>query len=183
MNRCRIILFSLVVVALVIAGCSSQPGTAPVTPQPAGQPLPATPVPTPLPYGAIQQFSGTWIVTVMGTQGGTYAFSPAADISLEIDNGHMEGYDGCNNYQSPYALTGTSSRFGSGIDIGPVSNSGIFCRGLADQDSTYLALLAATNAFAGDDTHLTFTTGTGDSIVFHRPGIVPESTTLPQYGY
>lgn len=169
MNRCRIVLLTLAVCALVIAGCSSPAGSAPVTPRPTDQPLPPTsPVP---PATPLQPFSGDWFLTSMASQGGTFPSTPITTISILVNtsSGELSGFGGCNYYYAPYTLTGTVTPFGNGITVGPVTSTKMNCQEASPYENTYLAILQDTSAFAGDDTHLTFTDNLNDKLVFQRP--------------
>lgn len=173
-----LLLAAFVVVSAAVAGCASQPANPPA----------AIPTTIPLPVATVQQigqispFYGDWVVTTMGNAGGTLPVTPSVEISLTINSDQtLQGYDGCNNYQAPYTLTGISSAYGNGITIGTVVSTQQYCRGLADQENAFLQTLQTTTAFAGDATHLTFTDINGDVLVFHRPGAVPTATALPQY--
>ena len=168
MNRCRIFLFSLVVLALVIAGCSSQTGSSPVTSRPSDRPQPVTsPVP---PATPLQPFRGDWSLASMASHGGTFPSIPATAISLSINAtaGSLSGYSGCNNYYAPYTLTGTVTSFGNSISIGPVTSTKKYCQETSSYESTYLAILGDATAFAGDNTHLTFTDSENNKLVFKR---------------
>jgi heat shock protein HslJ len=181
MNKCRIILLALVVLALVVAGCSSQTGSAPVTAKPVEKPVPDTP-PVP-PTSPLQPFRGDWALVSMATQGGTYPETLTTAISLSINTtgAGLSGYGGCNNYYAPYTLTGTTTAFGNGITMGPVTSTKKYCLEASGEENTYLGVLQDTTAFAGDESHLTFTGNAHNTLVFNRPGAVPTATSLPRY--
>ena len=179
MNRHLLLPAALIVIMAAIAGCSSQPALQPVASLPTTVPLP---VATPQPAGQISQFYGDWVVTSMAMQDGTFPIIPSVDISLTISSdGTLQGYDGCNNYEAPYTVTGLHTVFGNGITIGPVVSTKQYCRTLEEQENAFITTLGTTNAFAGDPTHLTFTDINQDVLVFHRHGVVPTATSLPQY--
>lgn len=178
MNWHHLLPAAIVVLLIALAGCAGQQATPPVTAQPTTVPLPVV---TAQPVGQIAPFYGNWVVTTMGNAGGTLPVTPSAEISLTIDADGFQGYDGCNNYNAPYTLTGISTVYGYGISVGKIVSTQQYCRGLADQENAFLQTLQTTNAFAGDANHLTFTDINGDVLVFHRPGAVPTDTALPQY--
>lgn len=171
MNKCRIILLSLAVIALVVAGCTSQTGSAQVTVKPADQPLPATP-PVP-PTSPLQPFRGDWALVSMATQGGTFPEPLTTAISLSVNTtaAELSGYSGCNNYYAPYTLTGTASSFGNGITLGPVTSTKKYCLETSGEENTYLGVLQDTTSFAGDESHLTFTGNAHNTLVFKRPTV------------
>jgi heat shock protein HslJ len=169
MNRCRIILLALAVLAILVAGCSNQPASPTATPIPTSHPLPVTsPVP---PTTPIQPFRGDWALATMASHEGMFPQTPTTAISLSINSssGNLSGYGGCNNYYAPYRLAGTETPFGNGISIGPVASTKKYCEESSSFESLYLTTLGNTKAFAGDETYLTLTDDDNDKLVFNRP--------------
>ena len=54
----------------------------------------------------------------------------------------------------------------------------MYCTGTSAEGGTYFAILKDTRAFAGDETHLTFTDSSHNALVFDRPGAVPVLTDI-----
>lgn len=177
MKRYFFLFTTLVMTAVVIAGCTGYQSDPAVTAIPTNNPAN-----NPAPTDSIQPFTGLWTLTVMGTGGGTTAVTPTATVTLDIhNNGTLQGYDGCRNYFATYTATGSDTGFGHGIIISPSLYTNITCEGISEQENDYFSILADTSAFSGDDLHLTLTGKTHDTLAFHRPWVVPTDTTLPQY--
>ena len=63
-------------------------------------------------------------------------------ITITFNNdGTLNGFGGCNNYNANYVLTGKTTNFGKTISIGPIISTKKFCAVASDQESTYLANL------------------------------------------
>jgi heat shock protein HslJ len=173
MKRISLILFILLAVAALVAGCTSpQAATQPVpvaTPAPAADtpPVPAAP---PVPV----ELAGDWILTSMGIQDGTAVIYPTYGITLTLNtDGSLTGYDGCNNYFGSFDLTGITTPKGNGMTVSDISASKKYCETLASQEQEYLAILGKTEAWVVDITELTLTADTGDVLIYQRPDTLP----------
>jgi heat shock protein HslJ len=123
-----ICIFGLGAVLLLLAACTS---TAPQT-------------------GSGSGLAGTsWVVT--GYDDGSQNVSDVlAGTTLTAnfgEDGTMTGNSGCNDYNSPYKVTGSQ------IGIGPLSSTRKACSdpaGVMEQEAQYLAALANAEVFAVD---------------------------------
>ena len=136
-----ILLTSAVIIALLVAGCTTQPQTAPVTP------LPTTlPVTTPGQPSII----GTW--SLVSTYSGGRAVSALSGTTITAtfsDAGTVSGSAGCNNYVATCQVTRDT------IAIGKPATSKANCgspTGVMDQETMYLSNLqgAASYTVNGD---------------------------------
>ena len=177
MRRTVLFLVISLVFFVLAAGCNA-PAPVPVTPEPTSLPLPTATTPA---NAAIFPFSGDWVLTSMANQGGTNPVTTSG-ITLSLSpNGQISGFDGCNNYNAQFTLTGTTSAYGTGIAIGSLGVTNVSCSGVvAQQENAYIGVLQHISAFAGDNTHLTLTDNSQDTLVYMRPWVV---TTPPTVGF
>ena len=168
-----IVLFGWALVLLVlISGCTTQP--------PALKPVTPTPVNT-LPVSTAPQMPevppilyGKWILTTMAIQNGTALLEPTTEITLVFNpDGNLTGYGGCNNYFASYTQLGTTTKFGSGITLGPVASTRKFCEINGQQEMTYLSILKNTAAYDVTINQLTLTDTSGNVLVFKVSSAIP----------
>ena len=80
---------------------------------------------------------------------GTSSAIPSTQITLTFKNdGTLNGFGGCNNYNANYVLTGRTTDFGKTISIGPIISTQKFCADTSDQESTYLANLQKAETYS-----------------------------------
>lgn len=171
MKKTTFFVLSLVVSAVIIAGCAST--------QPA-QPAPATLSPTELvtipdtPAAPTQLAGSSWIVTSMGIQDGTAVIRPdSAEITLTFStDGTVSGNGGCNNYNGPFTLSGEATPKGKGISIGPLVSTKMFCQAYSEQETTYLNILQKAMAYTMDGNQLSITATTGDVLIYQTPASI-----------
>jgi heat shock protein HslJ len=165
------IVVACAVLAVLIAGCTSQSPAPPVTTTPATT-VPVTPTPA-----STQAFEvdpallGTWTVREMGLQGGS---APVPVLNAKItaafdDSGNLGGNGGCNGYGSSYTLSGRITEFGKEIAIGPIISTLMYCEATSAQETTYFQILQDAESYAveGDQT-LSIRSRLGSVIVFTR---------------
>jgi len=161
-----LVLISLVLLVLG-AGCtgtqSFMPGTPVTTPATPSQVTPApTPVSDPL-------LLGTWTLKAMNIQGGTaLTFPTGQQIFITFDNGTLNGYSGCNNYQAPYTLTGKVLPSGQGIMVGNMVVSNKVCESIARTETTYLQILGKATSYTVNGDTLTITDNLQNQLSFSR---------------
>ena len=168
-----IVLFGWALVLLVlVSGCTTR--------LPAPQPAAPTPIPTLLvtavpPTPAVPQvLYGKWILTTMAIQNGTALIRPTTEITLVFNpDGNLTGYGGCNNYFASYTQLGTSTKFGSGITLGPVASTKKFCEINGQQEMTYLSILQDTAAYDVNINQLTLTDTSENVLVFKVSSAIP----------
>ena len=124
----------LVIVCLFLvvfgAGCTGPssmfPGTTVPTTAITSQ---VTPAPTPITDPLLL---GTWTLNAMNIRGGTaLTFPTGVQIFITFNEGTLNGYSGCNNYNAPYTLTGKVLSSGQGIAIGNMVSSNKYCETVA----------------------------------------------------
>jgi len=97
-------------------------------------------------------------------------------ITATFDSqGQVTGNSGCNNYDGPYVVTGRATSSGSGISIGPLSTTLMFCPDSSDTETMYMQILGSAvsyTLFPGQT--MSITDDKGNSLVFST------STYLPQ---
>ena len=180
MRKFLVVLAFLVIAAVMIAGCT--------TPQPAPQPVPTTIPPTvmvttPAPPAVPAQLAGDWVATRMGIQDGTTVITPTAQITLTVHaDGTLSGNGGCNNYNGPFTLTGATTPKGSGISLGPLVSTKMFCQETSSQESTYLNILQKAMAYNVDGVQLSITATTGDVLMYQRPATLVTPKQYPPEG-
>jgi heat shock protein HslJ len=165
----------LLILAAALAGCTSQaPAPAATT---AATPVPVTPVETPAAPALPDNLAGSWQVTTMAIQGGTAILEPTAAITLTFNSdGTVTGNGGCNNYNGPFTLTGAVTEKGSGLSIGPLTSTKMYCQDTSSQEGTYLDLLGKAMAYDVDTKQLTITDSDANVLIFQRPSTIPAVT-------
>jgi heat shock protein HslJ len=140
-TQASIILFSVVILALLFAGCTTQPQTTPT-------PSSTTQIPTTIP--PIPPITGTWML-ISGLAGqGSMTVLPGTTITATFSDGEtVSGSAGCNNYVAMYQVEKTN------LKVGKPATSKMMCNspaGIMDQETIYLSNLqgAARYAISGD---------------------------------
>jgi heat shock protein HslJ len=177
------------VIALFAAGCT----TNPVQPQPAqttSVPTPAvtqppvtvTSVPTSQPPSSASALTGTWYLQAILYQGATAPLDANTQITATFDNqGQVSGYGGCNNYGGPYTITGQNLPSGTGISIGPLISTRMYCTATSSTEQSYLAILGTAVSYTVfPNQKMSITDRLGNSLSFSR---IPYSspTSVPSF--
>jgi len=166
-------IIAIAILAVLSAGCTSQQQTPPTTAT--AQPL----VPTTTAQPALpQELAGNWQLTSMGVQEGTAITYPTTVITLVFNpDATVSGNGGCNNYNGPYTLTGAVTDKGSGITIGPLTSTKMYCQTTSEQENTYMNMLEDTMAYDVDSaTKLVLTGKSQNVLIFQRPSAIPKQT-------
>ncbi len=153
---------SAVIIAVLIAGCTTQPQTAP-----------ATPVPTVLPVTTTGQPSifGTWsVVSTVSAGRAVSALSGTTLTATFSDTGTVSGSAGCNNYVATCQVTGKN------IGIGKPAKGKTSCgspTGVMDQETRYLSNLQAASTYGINGDALTLYDLNGNILItYQRSGAV-----------
>jgi heat shock protein HslJ len=156
------------ILALLACGCTT-PAQTPATPPPTPVPTAAPTIVQPPPV-----FFGKWILTTMAIQEGTVPLQPTTEITLVFNaDGSLTGYGGCNNYFGTYTLTGTMTKFGDGISIGPLASTKKYCEINGQQETIYVSILQKTAAYSINIKQLTLTDTSLNVLVFKVPSALP----------
>jgi heat shock protein HslJ len=164
-----------VILAVLVAGCTTPQQTTPATPTSATPTTPATlvtfPVPPPL--------YGTWTLISALAATGAQNVLPGTTITATFsDDGTVSGLAGCNNYVAAYEVRGTQ------LTVGTPASSRLSCTspaGIMNQETIYLSDLQGASSYAvnGDQLIIYDTSGT-TLLTFQRGGAAV--TTLPLAG-
>lgn len=168
----------LAVLAVMVAGCTSQntASSAPVVTTTA-VPVPTETATTSTAPVLPTELAGDWTLTAMGIQDGSAVTHPTTTITLTFSSdGSVYGNGGCNNYNGPFNLTGTTTAKGSGLIIGPLTSTKMSCAATSQQESTYLEILQKTRAYVVDGTQLTLTATDQNVLIYQRPSTLPKPT-------
>jgi heat shock protein HslJ len=171
MKRSAVLIGFVLLVAVLVCGC-----TMPFAAQP-----PATPA---LPITTVSQtpvaepgFLGNWVLTMMTIQDGSVLLKPTTDITLTFNaDGTLTGYGGCNNYFGSYTVTGTTTKFGNGITVSPLTSTKKYCEINGQQETTYLAILQDIRAYSVNINQLTLTDKSNNVLVYEVPSSLPKTT-------
>ena len=161
----------LVIVSLFLvvlgAGCTGSPSIFPGTPVPTATVTPqATPAPTPVTDPLLL---GTWTLKAMNIRGGTaLTFPTGIQIFITFNQGTLNGYSGCNNYNAPYTLTGQVLPSGQGIAIGTMVSTNNYCEPVASTETTYLQILQKAVSYTVNGNSLTITDNLQNQLSFSR---------------
>ena len=145
-NNAAILLIGAVLVTALVAGCTTQPQTVPVTPLPTTT-LPVTTPPEPT-------LPGTWTLISAFAQGRGTSMVPLTTITATFsDIGLVSGFAGCNNYVATYQVSGDMIAVGKPAVAKNECSSPI---GVMDQETIYLSNLKAAERFTIEGSRLTF---------------------------
>jgi heat shock protein HslJ len=167
MKSLLFLICAVVFLGIITAGCTTP---APV-PTPTPTPVPATVVTVattaPLTDPAL---TGTWNLKG-GMGGGTIPFIPNVPITITFNSdGTLSGFEGCNNYNANYVLTGQTTEFGKTISIGPIASTKMYCADTSNQETSYLNMLQNMKTYSINiDSMLTRSTA-ADQLSYQRPG-------------
>jgi len=167
---------ALAVLAVMVAGCTTQSpaSTTPVITATTAAPAPIVTSTTSAAPALPPELAGDWTLTTMAVQDGSAVTHPTTAITLTFSSdGNVYGNGGCNNYNGPYVLTGTTTAKGSGITIGPLTSTKMSCTTTSQQESTYLGMLTKTSAYVVDGTQLSLTDKNQNVLIYQRPSTIP----------
>ncbi|HTY15445.1 MAG TPA: META domain-containing protein [Methanoregulaceae archaeon] len=184
MRSCYLFLFLGLLLVLLVAGCTTNPvqpqpvqttpGPTPAITQP---PVPTNQVPTSAPA-----LTGTWYLQAILYQGATAPLDANGQITAIFDNqGHVSGFGGCNNYGGPYTITGQNLPSGTGISIGPLTSTQMYCSSSSSTEQSYLTILGTAVSYTVfPNQQMSITDKLGNSLSFSR---IPHSspTSVPSY--
>ena len=113
---------------------------------------------------------------MMTIQDGSVLLRPTTEILLTFNaDGTLTGYGGCNNYFGSYTLTGTTTKFGNGITVGPLASMKKYCEINGQQETTYLAIIQDTMAYSVNINKLTLTDKSDNALVYEVRPAVPKT--------
>lgn len=180
MRKSLVFLAFLVIAAALIAGCTTPAKPAP---QPTLATQPPTVMVTTVATPAVPaQLARNWVITSMGIQDGSAVINPAAKITLTIaTDGTLSGNGGCNNYNGPFTLSGTTTPKGQGISVGPLVSTKMYCTDYSSQETTYLNILQKAMAYNINGNQLSITASTGDVLIYQTPVslVTPVQNPMP----
>jgi heat shock protein HslJ len=165
MKQCFFLCAGLVIMAVLIGGCTSQPAAAPATPAPAVEQPTAAPT-----ASAAETFIGTqwqlgWYDDTKGmwtkvTEGSTITARFSAD-------GKLRGFSGCTDYITDYQITESPK-----IWFRRPAVSETLCQtptGVMSQESAYFTDLEWSESYATKDGQLLFFDKSGKKILQFDP--------------
>ena len=105
-----------------------------------------------------------WLLESYGKKGNLQPVLENSDVSATFDSaeGRVTGTAGCNQYFGGYEVED-----GSKIEISEIGNTEMWCEGLMDQETAFLAILGDVVNYAVKDGKLSLTSGTS-TLVFTR---------------
>ena len=109
-----------------------------------------TAVPTQLPEGNNLQ-STSWILTEFGPSDNLTAVLPDSEVTLNFDDGQINGSAGCNSYFGDVTVEDGS------LSVGLIGSTLMACvdDGIGQQEADFLAALGQANAYTLEDNQLT----------------------------
>jgi heat shock protein HslJ len=161
------IAFGILVLALVVTGCTTTPGTqAPVTPTAAPTVPPGSPI------------VGSWVLESMVSAGTPVTLVPGTTITATFGpDGGFSGNDGCNQHSGTYMVTGSQ------LQVGPnLVSTMMACEPqVMDQASTYTRILVSPASWQVSGDRLTIQSGQGILVYVKHVPAAPATvqTTAP----
>ena len=161
---------ALMTVALVGCGSNSTP-----TPP---DPTLTTPNPTSTPSTADgssdSPLVGVWKLDSLGDPAYPDSPLPGTYMSAEFSpNGSITGGAGCNSYRGSYVSSDDT------ISVDAMSFTEIGCtepEGILQQEERFLLMLSDSATFEIDADALTLTTASGETLLFHHEGTIPDDS-------
>lgn len=171
-------IITCMILALCIAGCTTQspspPATAVSTPVPTTNPNLAPPSAAPPVTDPMLQ--GNWYLKQIGEQGGSApVLMTNVQITIIFDNaGNFQGTTGCNNYYGQYTLSGKQMFNGMGMTIGPITSTRQYCADKANTETTYFQILQKTTSYVvNSNGQLTLTDNLNSNLVYTKSPVSP----------
>jgi heat shock protein HslJ len=162
-------IFTVLFLALLFAGCTTQ---APATPPPTTVSVPPTTVPVPTattPPLTDPALTGTWNLKGAMVGGGTEPRILNNQLTITFNSdGTLTGFGGCNNYFGSYTLTGQTSKFGPSMTIGGLGSTQMYCAETSDLEMTYLNLLRSTMAYSITNNKMLLTTDERNQLSYDK---------------
>lgn len=162
MRLSLLIPLGMIVLALVAAGCTTTPVTAPVTPTAA----PAVPPGSPI--------VGNWVLESMVSAGTPVALVPGTTITATFaQDGKFSGKDGCNQNSGTYLVSGSQ------LQVGPnLASTMMACEPqVMDQAGTYTRILVSPATWQVSGDRLTIQSALG--ILVYVKQVPTVTTTAP----
>ncbi|MDD1655599.1 MAG: META domain-containing protein, partial [Methanomicrobiales archaeon] len=162
----RIVVFALgmVVLALLVSGCTTQPST----------PAPVSTTQTVPPGSPIV---GAWVLRSMTSAGTPVALVPGTTITATFTQaGLLSGSDGCNQYSGSYSLSGSQ------IQVSPTMASTMMaCEpSVMDQAQAYTRILVGQSTWMVSGDQLTIQdAATGKNVLVYGKQLPPTTTMAP----
>lgn len=160
-----------------------QPQVTDTTPPPNTYPLTPVPAQTYVGVPSPMVFPGTWYLQSILLQGASAPLDVSQyRITATFDNlGQVSGNSGCNNYEGPYSVTGQTTSSGSGIRIGPLSTTLMFCPDTSDTETMYMQILGSAVSYAlFPGQTMSITDNLGNSLVYSSSPFLSQGS-VPYY--
>lgn len=154
------------VLALALfAGCTGQnPATHTTMTTPAMTTTPVVTATTPMVPANLAQ---SWRLSLMAINNGGAIIKPVGSVTITFwPTGALSGYSGCNNYNAPFTLSGEVTAKGNAITVGPIATTTMYCEAVADQETTYYAIIQKAAAYTINGDKLTITASDGTSLSY-----------------
>lgn len=131
--------------------------------------------------GGLSDSASMTIVVHARLEGTSWQLStaiPGTAVTLQFNNGHLNGFAGCNDYNATYTTTLAGGNTNN-ITVGPIVTGGVLCsEDLMNQETAYLASLQTASSYTINGNTLTLTTADGPLAFNAAVAAVP----LPQTG-
>ncbi|MEI6292106.1 MAG: META domain-containing protein [Methanomicrobiales archaeon] len=171
-------IITCLVLALAVAGCTTQPsssqGTPVATPVITSSP---TVVPSSVPATVKDPLlQGNWYLKQIGEQGGAApVLMTNVQITIIFDNaGNFQGSTICNNYNGQYTMSGQQMFNGMGMTIGPITSTSKYCADSANTEATYFQILQKTTSYViNSNGELTLTDNLNSNLVYTKNPVSP----------
>lgn len=161
MRRNTFIIFvGVVIIAVLVAGCTTQP-----------QPLPTTPTPTtpiPVPLQPSPPITGTWtLVSVLAGMGASNVLPETTITATFSADGTVSGSSGCNSYVATYQVGDMALTIGTPVTTMMSCNSPA---GIMNQETVYLSNLQGAASYRIDGNLLMVYDGSGKTLLTYQRG-------------
>jgi heat shock protein HslJ len=170
MRSIALIMVTCVFLTALLAGCTNQPVSQPVTTPPPGTTLPVVSPPVTAAPLEDPALLGVWYLKAMtGPGGSTPVETMNVQINIIIHYQDLSGFGGCNDYSAPYTLTGQVLPDGNGITVGPITTTLKYCTDISATEATYLQTLQdATSYTINVNQQLSITDNAGSVLVYEK---------------
>jgi heat shock protein HslJ len=110
-----------------------------------------------------------WALERYGPPGEESELLPGSTITLRFQDSQVSGTAGCNSYFGDYQLAGHS------LSVGMLGSTEMWCEGLMDQESAYLALLREVETVSRQGDRLVLT-GSDGRLVFAQQSLIADQS-------
>ena len=110
------------------------------------------------PSGSTEEIQGSWVLTSWSDP----SKLPDVPITMNVEDGLVNGISACNNYSGPLTLNGDS------WETGLMAMTMMYCMDTAEAETTYLALLDSATSWVHEGESLVLSANGSEVLRFNK---------------